>query len=56
MAGEQVPMTPVPFGQTIADRLPPHLVRFQRFADCGHGVVCDQPARHFQVLRDFLLD
>ena len=35
--------------------LPPEIVRFERFADCGHGVVRDAPERHFAVLRDFIL-
>ncbi len=56
MAGEQDPMTPMAFSETIAACLPPHLVRFERFADCGHGVVHDQEERHFQVLREFILD
>lgn len=54
MAGEQDPMTPVAFSEVIAARLPHHLVQFERFEDCGHGVVGDQPERAFRVLREFM--
>ena len=54
MAGEQDLMTPVAFSEVIAASLPQHLVRFERFDDCGHGVVPDQPERCFAVLRDFI--
>jgi pimeloyl-ACP methyl ester carboxylesterase len=55
MAGEQDPMTPMAFSETIAAHLPAQLVRFERFGDCGHGVAHDQPGRHFEVLREFIL-
>jgi hypothetical protein len=35
--------------------LPPHLVRFERFANCGHAVVPDAPERAMAVIRDFIL-
>jgi proline iminopeptidase len=54
LAGELDPVTPVPFSETIAACLPPHLVRFERFAGCGHGVVPDDPERVFAVLRAFI--
>lgn len=54
MAGEDDPMTPPAFSETLVAHLPPALVRFERFADCGHGIVRDQPERHFQVLREFI--
>jgi pimeloyl-ACP methyl ester carboxylesterase len=54
MAGDRDPMTPMAFSETIAQHLPAHLLQFERFANCGHGIVNDQPERHFQVLRTFL--
>jgi pimeloyl-ACP methyl ester carboxylesterase len=30
------------------------LVRFERFAGAGHGIVADQPERFFEVLRAFI--
>jgi len=31
-----------------------HLVRFERFAGCGHAVVPDAPERAMAVIRDFI--
>jgi pimeloyl-ACP methyl ester carboxylesterase len=55
MGGEDDPITPIAFSETIAAGLPPEHVRFERFAGCGHGVVPDAPERAFAVLRDFIL-
>ncbi len=54
MVGEDDPMTPVPCAEEIVAALPPDLVRFERFAGAGHGIVADQPDRFFEVLRAFL--
>ena len=54
MVGEDDPMTPVPCSEEIVAALPPDLVRFERFADAGHGIVADQPERFFQVLQAFI--
>jgi proline iminopeptidase len=54
MVGEDDPMTPVPCAEEIVAALPSHLVRFERFAGAGHGIVADQPDRFFEVLRDFI--
>ena len=54
MAGDSDPITPMAFSETIVRSLSAPLVRFERFADCGHGIVRDAPERHFQVLRDFI--
>jgi pimeloyl-ACP methyl ester carboxylesterase len=54
LAGDRDPMTPMPFSETIVANLPEHLVRFERFAGCGHGVTDDDPVRAFGVIRDFL--
>ena len=55
MAGEDDPITPISRSELIAACLPPHLVRFERFADAGHGVHNDDPAAAFKVLREFIL-
>lgn len=54
LAGGMDPICPMPFSETIAACLPPHLVRFERFPDCGHGVQFDDPVRTLQVMRDFI--
>ena len=55
LAGERDPITPVADAEEIVAALPPDLVRFERFADCGHGVQRDDPDRAEQVLRAFIL-
>jgi proline iminopeptidase len=35
--------------------LPAHLVRFERFPGCGHGVLPDAPDRAMAVIRDFIV-
>lgn len=55
MAGEQDPMTPPAFSETLVAHLPSQWGRFERFDDCGHGIVNDQPERHFALLREFIL-
>jgi proline iminopeptidase len=54
MAGELDPICPIETSEEIAEALPASLVRFERFADCGHGVFRDDPERAFAVLRDFI--
>jgi proline iminopeptidase len=54
LAGDRDPIMPISFSETIAACLPAHLVRFERFAGCGHGVFQDAPERAFAVLRDFI--
>jgi proline iminopeptidase len=55
MAGERDPITPIAFSEEIVASLPAHLVRFERFANCGHGVHGDDPERAFAVIREFIL-
>lgn len=55
MAGGLDPIMPMEFSETIAACLPPHLARFERFPDCGHGVHVDDPQRGFAVMREFIL-
>ena len=54
LGGEEDPICPIETSQEIAEALPASLVRFERFADCGHGVFRDDPERAFAVLRDFI--
>ena len=49
------PVMPMPFSETIAASLPPHLVRFERFPDSGHVPVLDEQEKAFGVIRDFIL-
>ena len=54
MAGDSDPITPLAFSETIVASLPPNLVQFERFADCGHGIVRDAPDRFSATLRAFI--
>jgi proline iminopeptidase len=55
MGGEDDPMLPIESQADIAAALPPHLVQFERFANCGHAVVPDAPERAMALLREFIL-
>jgi len=55
MAGDRDPIAPPIFSEQIAASLPPDLVRFERFADCGHGVVSDEPEKALGKIREFIL-
>ena len=55
MGGEDDPVCPIECQEDIAAAFPPHLVRFERFADCGHGPWRDQPQAAFAKLREFIL-
>ena len=54
MGGEDDPMTPIECQVDIVAALPKHLVRFVRFANCGHAVLPDAPERGMAVIRDFI--
>lgn len=54
LGGEEDPMTPIVCQEDIAAALPQHLVRFERFAGCGHGVVHDAPESAMAVIREFI--
>jgi proline iminopeptidase len=54
MGGEDDPIHPIESQADIAAALPAHLVRFERFANCRHGVVPDAPERAMAVIRDFI--
>jgi pimeloyl-ACP methyl ester carboxylesterase len=55
LGGEDDPMLPIECQADIAAALPPHLVQFERFANCGHAVVPDAPERAMAVIRDFII-
>src|SRR5205085_1126649 len=55
LGGEDDPMTPIESQIDLAAALPPHLVRFERFANCGHGVLPDVPERGLAAIRDFIV-
>jgi proline iminopeptidase len=55
LTGDRDPIMPMAFSETIADLLPPQLVRLERFAGCGHGVIPDDPERAFRLIREFIL-
>ena len=54
LGGEDDPH-PIESQADIAAALSPNLVQFERFADCGHGVVPDAPERAIALLREFVL-
>jgi pimeloyl-ACP methyl ester carboxylesterase len=54
IGGEDDPMHPIESQADIAAALPPSLVQFERFADCGHGVVPDAPERAMDLLGEFI--
>jgi pimeloyl-ACP methyl ester carboxylesterase len=54
LGGEDDPMHPIESQADIAAALPPHLVQFERFANCGHAVMPDAPERTTAVIRDFI--
>ena len=54
LGGEDDPMHPIESQADIAAALPAHLVRFERFANCGHAVIPDQPKRAMAVIREFI--
>ena len=55
LGGEDDPMLPIESQMDIAAALPPHLVQFERFADCGHAVMPDAPERTTAAIRDFIV-
>jgi proline iminopeptidase len=54
LGGEDDPMIPIEAQEDIVAALPKHLVRFERFANCGHSVIADAPERTFAVIREFI--
>jgi pimeloyl-ACP methyl ester carboxylesterase len=54
LGGEDDPIHPIESQADIAAALPPHLVQFERFANCRPAVVTDAPERAMAVIRDFI--
>src|SRR6266851_5140543 len=54
LAGEDDPVCPIEDAQDIAERIAPNLLRFERFANAGHGVFRDSPEKALQVIREFI--
>ena len=54
LGGNDDPMHPIESQADIAASLPPHLVQFERFANCGHAVMPDAPERAMAVIRNFI--
>jgi pimeloyl-ACP methyl ester carboxylesterase len=56
LGGEDDPMHPIESQADIAAALPAHLVRFERFANCGHAVVPDAGELAIAMMRDFIVN
>jgi proline-specific peptidase len=54
LAGELDPVCTITDMEELAGAIPPHLVRFERFPDAGHGVFRDQPEKALRILREFI--
>jgi proline-specific peptidase len=54
VGGEDDPMTPIEAQADIASALPRQLARFERFPDCGHGIVADAPEQYIALIGDFV--
>ncbi len=55
LGGEDDPMTPIECQADIVAALPTHLVRFERFAQCGHGVITDAEQPAIATIRQFIV-
>ncbi len=54
MVGEEDPITPPEFSDTIAAGLRADRVQYIKFKNCGHGVIRDKPDEALKALRDFI--
>jgi pimeloyl-ACP methyl ester carboxylesterase len=54
LGGEDDPIHPIESQADIAAALPAHLVQFERFENCRHAVMTDEPERTLAVIRDFI--
>jgi pimeloyl-ACP methyl ester carboxylesterase len=54
LTGEDDPIFPIEDAQDIAERIAPDLLRFERFANAGHGVLRDAPEPAFKMVREFI--
>jgi pimeloyl-ACP methyl ester carboxylesterase len=55
MGGALDPMTPIECQRDIAAALPPSILSYREFSDCGHAVVHDVPQLAMPLLRDFIV-
>lgn len=56
MVGEEDPITPAEFSETIVDGLGSEKLTYLRFEQCGHGVVGDKPKEALKAIRSFVAD
>ena len=54
MGGTLDPMLPIECQRDIAAAIPPHLLRYREFENCGHGVIPDAPIEAMALLREFI--
>jgi pimeloyl-ACP methyl ester carboxylesterase len=54
MGGALDPMLPIENQREIASLLPAHLLRYEEFANAGHGVLADAPERALALMRSFI--
>lgn len=54
MVGEEDPITPSEFSDTIVENLHRDRAIYVKFKNCGHGVVGDRPSEALKTLRDFI--
>ncbi len=54
LGGEHDPVCPIVGSEEIAAHLPPEHVRFERFAQSGHGVFRDESEKAYTILREFV--
>jgi len=54
MHGELDPVTPIEDAEEIVAALPPQWVRYERFANAGHGAWRDRPDAALAVIREFV--
>ncbi len=55
MVGEDDPITPPEFSDTIAAELHSDQLEYIKFKNCGHGVIGDKPEEALKALRQFIL-
>lgn len=55
LGGEDDPIHPIESQADLAAALSPHLVQFERFADCRHACIQDAPGQTLAAIRGFIL-
>jgi pimeloyl-ACP methyl ester carboxylesterase len=54
LGGEDDPIHPIESQADIVAALPPHLVQFERFANCRHACIQDAPEQTLAAIRGFI--